>query len=162
MGLFYSRGLGVWDLPFSKVLTSALFIGRYSWPERLQVAMVSFRFPEWEKTVDFNPSVDQTSQKESWVTLGKGSPQLLAHHARAEPVVRGEDIYDINTLPLRNPDTFVSGGLHNHVNECRKVLSSDETAKMISYIRDRIDVTPFLGLSKAILKANNTTVTTPP
>ena len=60
------------------------------------------------------------------------------------------------------------------MNEWRKILFSDETDKVISYIRDGIDVTscfrpfgmelmlhPVLGLLKAILKANHTTVTTP-
>ena len=99
--------------------------------------------------MEFNPIVDQSSPEESWVILGKGSPQLLAHHARAEQVVRGKEHYDINTLPLRNPDTFVSCGLHNHVNEWRKILSSDERDEVISYIRDGIDITslfrPFKG-----------------
>ena len=59
--------------------------------------------------------MDNQRSQEEWVTLGKGIPQLPAHHVRAEQVLSGYNSYDINKLLLRDPDAFVSGGVHNHV-----------------------------------------------
>ena len=63
------------------------------------------------KTVNFQP-VDNRRSHEEWVTSGKGTPQLPAHHVHVEQVLSGNNSYDINKLPLRDPDAFVSGGVH--------------------------------------------------
>ena len=96
--------------------------------------------PEWKKVVDFNPSSVRQRSHDEWVTLGKHSPQLRAHHQRAEEAIHGENCYDINILPLRNPESFVSGGLHKHVDEWRKILSSGEGDEVLSYIEKGVDV----------------------
>ena len=44
------------------------------------------QIPEWEKVVKFQP-LDDLRTKEERVTLGKGTPQHLTHHARAEEVI---------------------------------------------------------------------------
>ena len=55
-------------------------------------------------------------------------------------MIHGENCYDINILPLRNPKSFVSGGLHKHVDEWRKILSSGEGGEVLSYIEEGVDV----------------------
>ena len=55
-------------------------------------------------------------------------------------MIHGESCYDINILPLRNPESFVSGGLHKHVDEWRKILSSGEGDEVFSYIEKGVDV----------------------
>ena len=55
-------------------------------------------------------------------------------------MIHGENCYDINILPLRNPESFVSGGLHKHVDEWRKTLSSEERDEVLSYIEKGVDV----------------------
>ena len=55
-------------------------------------------------------------------------------------MIHRESCYDINILPLRNPESFVSGGLHKHVDEWRKLLSSGEGDELFSYIEKGVDV----------------------
>ena len=94
------------------------------------------------------------------MTLRKGTPQLLAHHALAEQVMSGDNSYDIKRTSLRNPDYFVSGGLHNHVGEWRKLLSSVvKDQEVFSYIEHGVDDTSFLSILKVISKANYTILT---
>ena len=111
------------------------------------------------KTVNFQP-VDNQRSEEEWVTLGKGTFQLPAHHERAEQVLSDNNSYDINKLPLRDPDAFVLGGVHNHVDEWRKILSSGVKDKeVLSYIEQGVDVKSFLSILKVISKANHTILT---
>ena len=51
-------------------------------------------------------------------------------------MLHGVNCYDISILPLRNPESFVSGGLHKHVDERRKILSSGEGDEVLSYIEE--------------------------
>ena len=99
------------------------------------------QIPEWEKVVKFLP-LDDLRSKEEWVTLRQGTPQYLTHHVRAEEVINADKSHDINSFPLRNPDAFISGGLHRHVDEWENKYSSDERDKeVLSYIENGVDVT---------------------
>ena len=90
------------------------------------------------------------------MTLGKGTPQLPAHNVRAEQVLSGNNSYDINKLPLRDPDAFVSGGVHNHVDEWRKILSSGVKDKeVLSYIEQGVDFTSFFKHFKGNFKGKS-------
>ena len=138
------------------------------WQDHIQSAVktspgcVFIQIPDWERTIDFQP-VDRQISQEEWVTLEKDSPQLLAHHARAEDVIRGDCSYNINKLPLQDPDKFVSGGLHKHVAEWRKILSSDVTDKeVLSYIENGVDVTSFFRHFKGNLEGKSYDSDVPP
>ena len=97
------------------------------------------------------------------MTLGKGTPQLPAHHVRAEQVLSGNNSYDINKLPLRDPDAFVSGGVHNDVDEWRKVLSSGvKDQEVLSYIEQGDDVTSFFKQFKVNFKGKSYDSDMPP
>ena len=97
------------------------------------------------------------------MTLGKGTPQLPANHVRAEQVLSGYNSYDINKLPLRDPDAFVSGGVHNHVDEWRKILSSGvKDQEVLSYIEQGDDVTSFFKQFKVNFKGKSYDSDMPP
>ena len=107
--------------------------------------------------------MDRQISKEEWVTLEKGSPQLLAHHACAEDVLRGDNSYNINKLPLRDPDNFVSGGLHNQVAEWRKILSSGvQDKEILTYIENGVDVKSFFKHFKGNFKGRSYDSDVPP
>ena len=67
-------------------------------------------------------------------------------------MIHGESCYDIKILPLRNLESSVSGGLHKHVDEWRKILSSGKGYEVLSYIEKGVDVSSLFRHFKGYFK----------
>ena len=65
------------------------------------------------------------SRMPSWKLLNGKRPQPLAHvNPDFEHVIRDNVPFHVETLPLRDPDKFVPGQLHQHIDEWEKLLKS--------------------------------------
>lgn len=121
-----------------------------------------FSVPDWEK-VKFFPTVHVRTHP-SWVTLGGGCP-LLTSHASAEQVLKGED-FDIESLPVRDPEGFVAGQLHENLLNWEYILDnlqeSDENMNVRLWLENGVDVLTFFQHFQGDFKGKNYDLDLPP
>ena len=102
--------------------------------------------PEWERqcSVDFSYEV---RAQQAWVTLGGGDPSLSTIFTSVEDVLEGLIEFDIMSLPLRDPEYFIAGGLHEHLNNweflVRDFGSSCDSFDAFKWVKSGVDVTEF-------------------
>ena len=99
--------------------------------------------PDWELTIiafQSQAAAMQTRNTVQWVAL-EGNEPALSVHVRAEEVLENS-----TSFPLRDPDHFVAGQLHNCITEWDFIFkqNSNESSEMVrSWITHGIDVTKF-------------------
>jgi hypothetical protein len=95
--------------------------------------MVSGHFkpdvPDWEYNTGFDP-VSAESHKRvqaSWTTIRRASPSVTAQPLIFNHVLNGllhhqKVPMSLETLPLRNPDRFVAGQLHQNIEAWDRIM----------------------------------------
>ncbi|KAJ8303085.1 hypothetical protein KUTeg_019481 [Tegillarca granosa] len=91
-----------------------------------------FIHAEWEQETNFDSLA---------VTLGGSVPLPASRNVTAEEVIEGSKIFDVNSLPLRDPTHFVSGQLHNFYNKCENIVQQNNLIanNVLSWIKNGID-----------------------
>lgn len=124
-----------------------------------------FPVPDWEKEVDFSPGVPVRTHP-SWITLGGGVPLLTTPHLSAEQVIDGADfkVEDFTKLPVRDPEKFVSGQLHENVEKWQCVLDhmpgGGENVRR--WLVDGVDIVQFFQHFKGNFKGESYDSDSPP
>jgi hypothetical protein len=59
------------------------------------------------------------------VALNTSDIPLPTNFPRAEDVLKNNAPFDVGLLPLRDPDHFVSGQIHNYLDEWKFILEKD-------------------------------------
>ncbi|XP_069129670.1 uncharacterized protein [Argopecten irradians] len=103
--------------------------------------------PEWEQFGDFNPYAVNVRDGPTWVTLKGRSLSPSTLHSSAEDVVNRGMEFDIDGLPLRDPDNFVAGQLHDNIENWETIFSKSSGNDMVdsvrSWIAEGVDVVSF-------------------
>ncbi len=101
--------------------------------------------PTWEDTSSLNPYIKAHNRSDiSWLML-EGKPTEPHMVAMGEEV--SLDVYipfDIQTLPFRDPSTFVAGNLHNHLSQWQNNIGhNDWNSEILNWIKHGVDITKY-------------------
>ena len=99
--------------------------------------------PDWEMESGFDPTKVNVRQTPAWVTLGGGIPSHTIHIPSAEEVLNKDILFDINTLPLRDPDKFVSGQIHECLPNWEFILKDLTRDVVVKWLTHGVDVGDF-------------------
>lgn len=106
--------------------------------------------PDWELQSGFKPSraLSSICKEVCWTTLGGGNPQTPSCAKRFEDVLLRDESFDTESLPLRDPDYFVAGEVHRHLEEWEKILVSLGDSglpcdEIRCWLQNGLDVTSF-------------------
>lgn len=119
------------------------------------------------KIGEFDPVKAQRELRHapSWMDF-KGNcvrPPGCVGPASAEQVARGESDADIGSLPFRNPNEFVAGGIHEHLQEWDKILPDNDEGNMIrGWVKEGIDAEEFFVEFKGKFKGQDFDSPKPP
>jgi hypothetical protein len=85
-------------------------------------AKISPPIPQWELDLNFDPSLVLSDRRmnASWCNYKGEEVQPSPLAPPAEAVARKAGIFDLSYLPLRNPDKFVAGGIHDNFSETQR------------------------------------------
>lgn len=83
--------------------------------------------PDWELESGFDPTQIFIRDMPAWLTLKSGEIPSPANCPCAEDVLKNDASFDIELLPLRDPDEFVCGQIHNNISEWEKILDKGIT-----------------------------------
>ncbi|CAC5379181.1 unnamed protein product [Mytilus coruscus] len=110
--------------------------------------------PEWEMGKCFNPKKVQVCQEPAWVALGDEIPSLTTHVPSAEEVLNGACgvHFDSGTLPLRDPDLFLSSQIHHHLSNWKDILEGTDNKDILKWLINGIDATDFFRHFKGNFK----------
>ena len=106
----------------------------------------------------------QTRNIVQWVAL-EGNEPALSVHVRAEEVLENSTSFDVSAIPLREPNHFVAGQLHNGITEWDYIFkqNSNESSEMVrSWITHGIDVTKFFTHFQGNFKGQSYNSQVPP
>ena len=81
------------------------------------------KLPKWEIESGFDPESVVVSRP-AWVTLQGEIPSPTIPVVSAEEVLKGT-VFDINSLPIRDPDCFLSGQIHENVPKWKEILCDE-------------------------------------
>jgi len=110
------------------------------------------RVPLWEMESGFNPVGVGVRQKPAWVTLGGEIPSPATHGPSAEDVLKNAD-FDINSLPLRDPNFFVSGQIHEHLSNWQVILRDTvQSENIMNWLENGVNVNDFFTHFKGNFK----------
>lgn len=86
---------------------------------------VKFSVPEWEKKAQFNPvrAVGAARKAPHWRLLSGKGVQPSCPPLRFEEIFKKGAVFDVQSLPLRDPEHFVVGGLHRNLPAWEEVLN---------------------------------------
>lgn len=73
----------------------------------------------------FDPESVVVRETPVWVTLQGNIPSSTTHVPSSEEVLDGES-FDINDLPLRDPEQFVSGQIHRNSLKWQEMLGNND------------------------------------
>jgi hypothetical protein len=94
----------------------------------------------------FDPTTVTVRDKPAWVTLNTSDIPLPTNFPRAEDVLKNNAPFDVGLLPLRDPDHFVSGQIHNYLDEWKFILEkdiNDDKSCVLDWLEHGIDVNKF-------------------
>lgn len=138
--------------------------GLFSLQENVSSTNNPVEIPDWEQQINFNPK-SETRQQPTWVTL-EGHRIPYSVHRDAEAILNDKDgAYDLNSLPLRDPDNFVSGLLHSNVQEWETVLSEIDTndkSRVLDWIRNGVEIEQFFSPFRGNFKGQSFNSERPP
>lgn len=111
----------------------------------------------------FNP-LDVSLRQEKWITLGGSQPLLDSRYPTAEDVLLDNSVFDIETLPVRDPNCFVSANLHNNVQAWRGIMKNDSVTEklVLSWLENGVDITHFFVHFKGNFKGLSYDCASPP
>ncbi|MES9881504.1 MAG: reverse transcriptase domain-containing protein [Sedimenticola sp.] len=106
--------------------------------------------------LDFDPTsiLHECRHNPTWTTMGGETPTLPVS-VTAEAVLKDNIAFDVNVLPVRDPNVFVAGQLHTCSSEWSKILisNSDHTSATVgSWISHGINVHDFFAHFKGNFK----------
>ena len=94
--------------------------------------------------------------------MGGGSPHPTAH-VSAENVISDHTDFNVNTLPLRDPQHFVSGQLGNCRSEWIRICDdSSPSIEVLSWISNGVDIADFFSHFKGNFKGQSYDCPLPP
>lgn len=112
--------------------------------------------PDWEKFTHFDPNAVLVRDSPTWVTLGGTSLLPDNPHPSAEDVVERNVSFNIDSLPLRDPEKFVAGQLQCNKEKWemlfRESVEGDSVSEVKSWISDGVDVASFFRHFKGNFK----------
>ena len=116
--------------------------------------------------LDFDPDSISAEPKRvvRWVALER-EERALSAHVSAEEVIKSQTLFETNTLPLRDPDCFVAGQLHQCVSEWNCILdenSNEASADVRSWIKHGLDIHDFFTHFHGNFKGNTYNSDKPP
>lgn len=119
-----------------------------------------FDIPEWEFKCSFDPvtAMSNVNQEVHWTTLSSGKNlQSPTPVIPFEQVLDGNVSLNVNSLPLRDPDNFVAGEIHNHYEEWHHVLNEVEDSglpcdRIRHWLKDGVDAREFFKPYKGKFK----------
>ncbi|KAJ8309736.1 hypothetical protein KUTeg_011601 [Tegillarca granosa] len=101
--------------------------------------------PDWELSFDFDPMNANFRSVFEWVNYRGKILQPPFHYANVDAIVSGEG-FDFEQLAFRNPDNFVAGNLHKHLDFWETVTNNEE---VLDWLRNGVYVEkyfkPFKG-----------------
>lgn len=80
------------------------------------------------------------------MTLNTSDIPLSTNFPRAEDVLKNNVPFDVGLLPLRDPDHFVSGQIHNYLDKCKFILEkdiNDDKSCVLDWHKHGVDVNKF-------------------
>lgn len=113
----------------------------------------------------FDPTTVTVRDKPAWVTLDTSHIPLPTNFAHAEDVLKDNAPFDVGLLLLRDPDQFVSGQIHNHLDEWKYILETDindDKSCVLDYLEHGVDVNKFFHHFKGNFKGRNFDSDIPP
>ena len=90
---------------------------------------VNLKLPTWEQSSNFNPlrAARAVSRTPAWRLINGKTPQPSAHiNPNFEDIIRNNIPFSVQTLPLRDPERFVPGQLHQHVDKWEEIIRRRE------------------------------------
>lgn len=120
------------------------------------------KMPQWERESGFEPEKIKIREKPAWVTL-KGDISLPSNHvSSAEEVLEGKE-FNIQTLPLRDPNCFVSGQLHENLDSWQQILDGNEqNGDVLKWLHHGVNVHDFFRRFKGNFKGRAYDSSIPP
>jgi hypothetical protein len=83
---------------------------------------------------------------------------LPTNFPRAEDVLKNNAPFDVGLLPLRDPDHFVSGQIHNYLDEWKFILEkdiNDDKSCVLDWLEHGVDVNKFFRHFKGNFKGRH-------
>ncbi|XP_064641919.1 uncharacterized protein LOC135496488 [Lineus longissimus] len=132
--------------------------------------ILGYEIQDWEFQIPFDPQRAVASKHLSplWTTLDGREPRLSTHQCPDfESVINDGVCFDLNELPLRNPDHFVAGQVHQNLDQWREVIGhvSDTcpvSSQVLSWLTDGVNVDDFFRPFKGNFKGESFDSDTPP
>lgn len=118
--------------------------------------------PDWEKVCEFDPYKIEQRDKPAWITLGGEAPSCPTTHPSAEEVLDMHVDFDINSLPIRDPNKFVSGQIHNFWDEWEKIISESSGERVAMWLKNGIDIFDFISPFKGNFRGKHYDSPIPP
>lgn len=110
---------------------------------------MKFDLSEWEMKSLFDPSsIDFKENEEVWVDY-RGRVLLPPFSVPRAEEVAENSIFDVENLPFRQPESFITGNLHKHLEAWRELNPS---AEVLEWLENGVTIKIISGISKAILK----------
>ena len=92
------------------------------------------------------------------MTLSTSDIPLPTNFPRAEDVLKNNAPFDVGLLPLRDPDHFVSGQIHNYLDEWKFILEkdiNDDKSCVLDWLEHGVDVNKFFRHFKGNFKGRH-------
>lgn len=122
------------------------------------------KIPEWELNSGFDPLSVATRTEPAWVTASGGTSSPLTH-TLAEVNLEYDCSNDFKTIPLRDPNEFVAGQIHKHLESWEFVLKGyclDNRDRIRSWLYNGVNVHDFFCHFKGNFKGRAYDTDTPP
>ncbi|XP_062568476.1 uncharacterized protein LOC134230659 [Saccostrea cucullata] len=118
--------------------------------------------PEWEMNVNFNPfaALKDVRTHPTWVTLNKDKP-TPAVRSNPSKDLKNSIPTNLGSLPLRDPDNFVAGGLNACKDEWLK-LPKHLPENVVRWISEGVNVQDFFQTFKGNFKGKAYNSAEPP
>lgn len=118
---------------------------------------------KWEIESGFYPEKIVIRNKPAWVTLEGDIPSPSIHVLQAEDVLEGNNDFDIKTLPLRDPNYFVSGQIHDNLRDWQQLLEgNDQNGDVLKWLEHGVNVYDFFRHFKGKFKGRSYDSEIPP
>lgn len=121
--------------------------------------------PEWELKCGFDPSTVVVREEPAWITIDASDIPSPTGFPRAEDVLKKNAPFNVGSLPLRDPDIFVSGQIHGHLDEWKIILdlNGDEVkALVLDWLENGVDINKFFRHFKGNFKGRSFDADIPP